>query len=181
MSRTTRPINLPTAQGSNLQSEAGQWAMRASKAGTSYIKYVAYARPSAAESDAAWMISENTYDTAGDLVQKKFAVSSSGEVADFNQVYDSSSAISISAISKANPGQVTTSAAHGLVNGDLVEIVSVAGMTEVNSDGYGGTIYTVTKVDSTKFTIGVDTSGYTTYTSGGSVYRRTYLNDLTYA
>lgn len=181
MSRATRPINLVTAQGSSLASEAGQWAMRASKAGTNYITYVAYARPSAAESDAAWMISENTYDTAGDLISKKFAVSSSAEVADFDQVWDASSAIVITNITSASPGQVTTNAAHGLVNGDIIEITGVVGMTEVNGDGYGSIIFTVTKVDATKFTIGVDTSGYTGYTSDGAAYRRTYLNDLSFA
>jgi hypothetical protein len=72
--------------------------------------------------------------------------------------------VAISGISKANPGVVTTSAPHGLTTGDVVCIRSVGGMTQVN-DLY----FTATVIDATNFSIGVDTSGYTTYTSGGTV------------
>lgn len=70
----------------------------------------------------------------------------------------------IANITQANPGQVTTASAHNLQTGDKVEITGVNGMTEVN-----GNAYTVTVVDSTNFTIGVDTTGYGAYTSGGTV------------
>lgn len=76
---------------------------------------------------------------------------------------------SISAITQANPGQVTTSSAHGLTSNDEVLIKSVSGMTDVND-----TIFTVTVADTTKFTIGVDTSGYDAWTSGGTVYPLNY-------
>jgi hypothetical protein len=71
----------------------------------------------------------------------------------------------ITAITKANPGVVTTSAAHGYSNGMQVVITGVAGMTEVN-----GRRFTVANVTSDTFELsGVNTSGYTTYASGGSV------------
>jgi len=69
----------------------------------------------------------------------------------------------ISNISNANPGQVTTTAAHGFETGDEILIEDVLGMTEVN-----GTIYTITKVDNENFTIGVDTTSYTAYDSSGA-------------
>lgn len=69
----------------------------------------------------------------------------------------------ISNITKANPGQVTTSAAHGFSSSTTIRIANVSGMTQVNN-----TNYTITVVDSTNFTIGVDTSAYSTYTSGGN-------------
>jgi hypothetical protein len=71
----------------------------------------------------------------------------------------------ISAISKASPGQVTTAKNHYLRTGDSITITGVVGMTQVN-----GQTFTVTKVDATKFTLGVDTSGYGAWSSGGIVH-----------
>lgn len=71
----------------------------------------------------------------------------------------------ITAITQANPGQVSV-AAHGYSNGDVVKITGVVGMTQVN-DLY----FTVTVVNAGAFTIGVDTSAYTAYSSGGSSFK----------
>jgi len=72
---------------------------------------------------------------------------------------------SITGISKANPGVVTTSAAHGLLAGEKVRLVDVGGMVEVND-----TIFTVTSPSGSNFSLsGVNTTSYTTYTSGGTV------------
>lgn len=79
-----------------------------------------------------------------------------------NETYEP---LDITAITQANPGEVTTSSPHGLVTGRFVYIDSVAGMTEVN-----GNRFTVTVVDETKFTIGVNTTGYTAYSSGGEAH-----------
>ncbi len=68
----------------------------------------------------------------------------------------------ISAITKANPGVVTTKWAHGYTTGDPVRIDDVLGMTEVND-----TDFTVTVLSSTTFEIDTNTTGFTTYTSGG--------------
>ena len=68
----------------------------------------------------------------------------------------------ISAITKANPAAVTATA-YGRSTGDWVEISFVAGMTEIN-----GAFTTITKIDADHFTMdGIDSTGYTTYTSGG--------------
>lgn len=69
----------------------------------------------------------------------------------------------ITAITQANPGSVTTSGSHGFSTGQLIYIYGVAGMTQVN-----GTLYTVTSTGATTFTIGVNTSAYSAYTSGGT-------------
>lgn len=68
----------------------------------------------------------------------------------------------ITAISKANPG-VVTSVAHGFVTGDKIRLASVVGMTEVNN-----LYFTITVLTADTFSIGVNTSTYTTYTSGGT-------------
>ncbi|MDX1569855.1 MAG: Ig-like domain repeat protein, partial [Xanthomonadales bacterium] len=68
----------------------------------------------------------------------------------------------VSDITQANPGVVTTSSAHGFSDGDPVTFSGVGGMTEVNSISY-----VVANATSTTFEIG-DTSGFGSYTSGGT-------------
>jgi hypothetical protein len=80
----------------------------------------------------------------------------------------------ITGISKANPGIVTLSAIGTLANNDVIWIRGVLGMTEVNSvtneymikniSGNTFQLYDVTG------TTPVNTTGFTTYTSGGNVY-----------
>ena len=70
----------------------------------------------------------------------------------------------ISGITEANPAVVTTSTSHGLQTGDRVYIAAVVGMTEVN-DRY----YTVKNLTDTTYSLdGVNSTGYTTWTSGGT-------------
>lgn len=73
----------------------------------------------------------------------------------------------ITGITKANPGVFTTQSEHGFVNGNLVWIAEVAGMTEVNNG-----LYIVDTVPTaTTFTVAattgvpLDTSGFTTFSS----------------
>ena len=74
-------------------------------------------------------------------------------------------AVAVTAVTEADPGAVTTGAAHLLVTGDRVRFAGVVGMVELNAN----TVFAVTTVDATHFTIGVNTTGFTTYTSGGTV------------
>lgn len=71
--------------------------------------------------------------------------------------------IAITGITQANPGAVTA-VAHGLITGQKVYIYAVQGMVEVN-----GAEFTITRVDADHFTIGVNTTGYAAYTTGGVV------------
>jgi len=68
----------------------------------------------------------------------------------------------LSGITQADPG-VITSVGHPFNNGDLVGITGVAGMTEIN-----GQTGTVTKITADTFHLGIDTSAYAAYTSGGT-------------
>jgi hypothetical protein len=66
----------------------------------------------------------------------------------------------IANVTQANPGVVTTLVDHGYVTGQTVrmKVPSGSGMTELNDQ-----LVTVTVVDASTFSIGVDTSGYTAY------------------
>ena len=61
---------------------------------------------------------------------------------------------------------VTSAVAHGFVSGQQVYITGANGMTQIN-----GQLVTVIFIDATNFTIGVDTTGFSVYTSGGTVSR----------
>lgn len=69
----------------------------------------------------------------------------------------------ITAATQANPCSVTA-VAHGYATGATVMITSVVGMTQLNDK-----IYAITVTGADTFTLdGVDSSGYTAYSSGGS-------------
>jgi hypothetical protein len=75
---------------------------------------------------------------------------------------------SISAVSSANPGVFETEDDHGLSVGDLVTIHNLGGMVQMNDR-----IAQIATVPSdTTFTLGINTSTYTAYTSGGTVHHR---------
>jgi len=75
------------------------------------------------------------------------------------------STVSITGATQANPCEITATS-HGRSNGDLVYIDGVSGMTELN-----GGIYTVANASANTFELsGVNSTGYTAYSTGGSVY-----------
>jgi hypothetical protein len=76
---------------------------------------------------------------------------------------DSAVAKTITGASNANPCTIT-STTHGLTNGMIVYINGVGGMTELN-----GKFFTVTNPLTNTFDLlGVDSTSYTTYTTGGT-------------
>ena len=67
-------------------------------------------------------------------------------------------------ITKADPAVVTTSAAHGLSNGDVVKLSGILGMTEVNDE-----VFVVESLTSTTLSlVGVDSTNYGTFVDSGS-------------
>lgn len=74
--------------------------------------------------------------------------------------------LTITNITQANPA-VVTSAGHGYSNGDYVYIADGGGMTELD-----GRYFTVAGVTANTFQLsGVDSTGYTAYSTGGTVAR----------
>ena len=86
----------------------------------------------------------------------------------------------ISAITKANPG-VITSNSHGYVTGNEIKIRSIVGMTELNDKRF-----LVVRIDGNTFSlknkdgVAIDTTNFTTYNSGG-VMNRVFEITTTYA
>lgn len=75
----------------------------------------------------------------------------------------------ITDIDQSDPA-VVTSTAHGLTVGTVGRIAAVVGMTEVN-----GNLYVVDNPETDDFELaGVDSTGYTPYTSGGTFAPLTY-------
>jgi len=73
----------------------------------------------------------------------------------------------ITGITQANPG-VVTAGSHPFVNGDLVKITGVVGMTQVN-----GNTYTVANKATNTFELsGTNTSGFGSYSSGGTATKQ---------
>lgn len=65
-------------------------------------------------------------------------------------------------ITQADPGVVTTAINHNYQTGQTVYLTGVEGMTEINN-----LMLTITVTSPTQFSVGVDTSLFTAYSSGG--------------
>jgi len=96
----------------------------------------------------------------GDPYQVAYAI--------YNSLFDISSLVgstlSVTGITNANPGVVTTNLNHNFSTGQVINIAGVVGMTSINN-----TPLTVTVLTPTTFSIGVNTTSYGTYSSGGVV------------
>jgi len=76
----------------------------------------------------------------------------------------------ITGVSQADPC-VITATAHGFSTGDQIKITNVEGMTELN-----GKLYKITKLTADTFSLdGIDSTGYTAYTSGGVCIKQDFL------
>lgn len=82
----------------------------------------------------------------------------------------------ITAATKANPCAVTVSS-HGLMTSGTAEVLAygVGGMTELNNHEFTATYSSANAV-----TLGIDSSSYTTYTSGGSITKRKFSDLASY-
>ena len=87
----------------------------------------------------------------------------------------------ISSVTNANPGVITTSSAHGLVVGNACYIGSCTGMTELNANYYvvGTTPTTTTLTLTDAAGNAIDTTSFGTYTgTAGRLYQAGVLNNL---
>lgn len=90
-----------------------------------------------------------------------------GEVTTHTFELATTSGKAVSAVTEASPGSVTC-LSHGYATGQEVHFHDIGGMVELEGNGYA-----VTVVDTDTFTIGVDTSAFTSFTSGGRAHKST--------
>lgn len=76
------------------------------------------------------------------------------------------SAINITAVALTNPCRVTLASVAALNKGDVVTIASVVGTTQLNGNSY--VIQYIEPVSKIITLAGLDATGFTTYTSGGT-------------
>jgi hypothetical protein len=73
----------------------------------------------------------------------------------------------IAGITLTNPPEITTTGNHDYATGDEVKLQNISGTVELNDRRF-----VITKTGNTTFTLnGVDATGYTAWTSGGSSFR----------
>ncbi len=80
--------------------------------------------------------------------------------------------VAIAQISNSDPGVVTTFDAHGLNDGDVIDLITAAGMRELNQ-----AITTISLLSSKSFAIDIDTTDYAVYSSGGFALRSVQPNE----
>ena len=120
-------------------------------------------------SDNKWQIRKLAYDSNQGVTRVTWPQDSEGNASpDYEFIWSSVSDLVITNISQANPGIVTVASISTLLDGDLIVIQEVLGMTEVNYDG--SNIYTVANSAGNTFELqGIDTSAFTAYSSVGIV------------
>ncbi len=103
----------------------------------------------------------------GDTVQLGFTMSD----AQVRDLESNGISFAITGASQAANLVLTTNSLGLLPNGSLVLILGVVGMTELN-----GNIYNVISSDATTVTLGVDSTSFTPYISGGTVTQESAIN-----
>lgn len=83
-------------------------------------------------------------------------------------------ALSVTGITNANPGVVSTDLTHGYTDGQVIRVTGVTGMTGIND-----VPLTVTVLSPHTFSIGVDTTSSGTWGSGGEVTPNVRNNTVT--
>lgn len=79
----------------------------------------------------------------------------------------------VSGITQANPGVVTTAVAHGYSSGERIHLAGVSGMTQIND-----TVWAITALTTTTFSIPQDTTAFGAYSGGGVAVRYAQPGDL---
>jgi len=174
MSRGTRPIQFIDSKGHVIPYNPSDNTSKIVYPSDLY-RFYGSVRPSTAVTVAGWRISRETVDTNGNTIDIQYY----NGVNDFVNVWNSGTTLVVSAITKANPAVVTVSSTATLTTGDIVLLDAIGGMTEVEDNHYsitvlgGGTNFSLQDMDTGA---DVDSSGYTSYTTGGTSNKIEYAN-----
>ena len=178
MNEIFTPLNPLDANKNPIPSGSWMWKMRASKLDGTTIVHTGYAEANKLESDKAWLIDKHTYDATGDIIETNYAEG----IAKFMHVWDSGLSLTVTAATKANPCNITVSSitlsdGRELEDGNIIYFSDIGGMTELNENfyvvsGLSGTSFNL--VDTSN--VNIDSSSYTTYTSGGLCHLPEFAN-----
>lgn len=104
--------------------------------------------------------------------RKSKAISANGTTLEFST--GATGSIAVSGITQATGGGVfTVATGHGLVKGDVVDVASVGGMTELN-----GFSFPVIASAASSVTLDINTSQYATYSTGGTLAKKTWVETV---
>jgi hypothetical protein len=183
---TTGVINRPFKWGAN---DRREFIVQSSEVSLVAINdtngnpiFIGRAKVGTGLNESKWQIRKVTWDATQSPTRVQWPQNSLGNASadyEFPWISSDDSDLTIIAISQANPAVVEVAAIGTLVNGDMIIIQDVVGMTEVNFDG--SNIYTVANIAGTTFELqGIDSTAYTAYSSGGTVTFGNVVN-LTYS
>jgi hypothetical protein len=132
---------------------------------------------------AKWQLRKLAYDVNGNITSQKWPRDEKGFVTSkFIFKWDSGTSATITGATQANPIVVTTTPAHGLSDGDVINITGVVGMTELNFTGnnfYKVANSTATTMELTdENDVDINSTAYGAYTSGGTISRPNYANNI---
>lgn len=178
MKGTNRPFKFGPENRKEYIVEDSESSLRAINDSNGNPVFLGRAKVGTAESEDKWQIRFTEYGANQGVTSVTWPQDSDGNASnDFLFVWTSVADLTITNISQDNPGVVTVSDVGDLEDGDMLVIESVTGMTEVNFDGTN--IYTAANVNSMANTFelsGIDTTGFTAYSAGGTVMYGEYLN-----
>lgn len=178
--------NRPFRYGANDRREFivtdGEVAFKAVNDSSGNPVYVARAKAGTPVDEEKWQIQRLAYDANDSVVSVTWPENDEGNAStEYEFAYDNVTAVSITGISQANPG-VVTMASNPFTDGDVVIIEGVVGMVEVNFANIDTRLYVVANGTGTTFELNdldgnnVNTSGFTAYTSGGTVRAPNWAN-----
>lgn len=79
----------------------------------------------------------------------------------------------ISNISQATQAVITVTSTTGFIAGEYIRVTGVTGMTEIN----GKIVKIINVIDGTNLRVAIDSTGFTAYSSGGTIREMGYLED----
>lgn len=192
MSRRTRPKQRLDANNNVLPYSATQGPLRASYEGGANLRYHGSSRPNEVqrtdeqfEGNDEWRIYRVTY-LGNNVISTQFVNGSD----DWIHVWDAGANGTITGVTQANPGVITISASTwsdgtAIADGQKIEITGIGGMVELNNNYYfvddfnlGALTFTLNVGNNVNVEVdtGVDTSGFTVFSSNGTGNFRSYLN-----